>query len=136
MQIQMVKAHYERTLNLGDYNSAKISAEVWATLDEGEDAAAVFDTLWACAKDEVKEQVVPLVAKQTAKAAQLFAGLPVELQAEVIKQGAAQVEGRLAGAAGKLATVAANLSQMTIQALAEDVASGLDPRDGMPFGDK
>lgn len=89
MQITMVKAHYERTLNLGDYNSAKVSAELWAALDEGDDAAAAFNMLWTQAKAEVKEQVAPLVAKQSAKAAQLFAGLPVELQAEIIRQGAA-----------------------------------------------
>jgi hypothetical protein len=134
VNITTISVKYERTLNLGDYNSAKIGAEMWASLDEGEDAAAAFAALWAQAKGEVKAQAEPLFAKQSAKAQQLFAGLPVELQAEVIKQGAAQaIAGTSRPAQSGRAVPAAVLAA---RALAEDVDSGLDPRDGLPFGDK
>ena len=86
MNITTISVTYGRKFNLGDYNSANVETQVWATLDEGEDAAAAYDVLWAQAKGEVKEQAEPLFAKQSAKAAQLFAGLPVELQAEIVKQ--------------------------------------------------
>lgn len=89
MQITTISVTYGRKFNLGDYNSANVETQIWATLDESDDTAAAFDVLWAQAKGEVREQAEPLFAKQSARAAQLFAGLPVELQAEVIKQGAA-----------------------------------------------
>ena len=116
MNITTLKVEYTRTLNLGDYNSAKIGAEIWADLDEGEDAAAAFAALWIQAKGEVKAQAEPLFAKQSAKAQAIFAGLPVELQESIVKEGAKVIEAKAVSALGKLGQVAANLTQMVAEA--------------------
>lgn len=81
MNVKTVSVTYERKLNLGDYNSAAIGVTVWADLEEDEDPTTAVRACFDLAKAAVKEQALPLVAKQTARVQEFFAGKPVETAA-------------------------------------------------------
>ena len=91
MKVKTVSFTYERKFNLGDFNSAAIGCTVWADVDveAGESPEAAIAECAALAKATVKEQAAPLFAKQSARVKEIFAGLPVELQAEAIKHSGA-----------------------------------------------
>lgn len=80
MKIKTIAVHYERKINLGDYNSAAIGIDLWADLDEGEAAPEATAVLYAEAKAQVKAQLLPLVGKQEAQQREIFLGLPVAVQ--------------------------------------------------------
>jgi len=103
--VKTVSVTYGRKFNLGDYNSATVDCTIWADLDPEENLDAAMHDLWAMAKENVKSQAQPLLAKNGANAnvKEFFLGLPADLQ--------------------KVAD-------------AELVAAGIDPSDGLPFGDK
>jgi hypothetical protein len=61
--LKTVSVHYERKLNLGDYNSATIGVQYWADLEEDVDVDAALDAMWEHAKDQVKAQALPLVRR-------------------------------------------------------------------------
>lgn len=83
MKLKTVSVVYGRKFNLGDYNSAQIECTLWADLDEQEDEAVVMTALWEMAKNNVKAQALPLVAKNTASVEQIFMGLPVSVQKSI-----------------------------------------------------
>ena len=87
MRVKTVSVTYERKFNLGDFNSASVGCTIWADVDEGEAEQAVIEHCAATAKDTVRRQAAPLFAKQSARVREIFAGLPVELQAEAVKHG-------------------------------------------------
>lgn len=89
MRVKTVSVTYARKFNLGDYNSAEVGCTVWADVDEGEAEQAVIEHCAATAKETVRLQAAPLFAKQSARVKEIFAGLPVELQAEIIKHSGA-----------------------------------------------
>jgi|GEM_PF-1618021 len=89
MKVKTVSFTYERKFNLGDYNSAAIGCTVWADVDEGDAEQMVIEHCAATAKETVRLQAAPLFAKQSARVKEIFAGLPVELQAEAIKHSGA-----------------------------------------------
>lgn len=78
MRIKTIAADYERTFNLGDYNSAKIKASVWADLDvektldengqviekQAEDVREVYAAIFAEAKEQVRLQSLPVLRPQ------------------------------------------------------------------------
>lgn len=82
--IKTVSVTYERKANLGDYNSAAIGCTLWADLDE--EAVANLDgtmkDLWEMAKNNVKQQLVPIVREAkgngSTQVTELFLGLPVK----------------------------------------------------------
>lgn len=90
MKLKTIAVHYERKLNLGDYNSAAIGIDLWADLDEGEDATDATATLFAEAKAQVKAQLLPLVGKQEAQQREIFLGLPVAVQQAALAAAQAQ----------------------------------------------
>jgi hypothetical protein len=65
MRFEKVGVHYNRKFNLGNYESADISADMWASCEEGDDIGEVFDTLFAVAKETVKINVPPSYKKHT-----------------------------------------------------------------------
>lgn len=85
MNLKTVSVTYGRKFNLGDYNSATVDCTLWADLDEGEDEAAAMTALWEMAKNNVKAQALPLVARQTANIENIFMGLPLQVQ-QTIKE--------------------------------------------------
>ena len=89
MRVKTVSFTYERKFNLGNYDSAAIGCTVWADVDDGEAEQLVIEHCAVTAKEAVRLQAVPLFAKQSARVKEIFAGLPVELQAEAIKHSGA-----------------------------------------------
>ena len=79
MRITTVSVGYARTFNLGDYNSAKFEVAFSAELEEGEDATEAHAQLWALARDAMKAQSLPVVAKRNAEVEKIRASVP-ELQ--------------------------------------------------------
>lgn len=65
MRFEKGGVHYNRKFNLGNYESADISADMWASCEEGDDIGEVFDTLFAVAKEMVKNNVPPSYKKHT-----------------------------------------------------------------------
>ena len=82
MKIKTVSVHYERKINLGDYNSATVGINLWADVDaeENEHLDEIMDGLWTMAKENVKAQALPLVRKQNAEVKEIFMGLPKEIR--------------------------------------------------------
>jgi len=72
MRIEKVGVHYNRKFNLGNYESADISADIWASCDEGDDIGEVFDTLFEVAKETVKINVPPSYKKHTSNYTESF----------------------------------------------------------------
>src|SRR3712207_781247 len=83
MRVTSVAVTYGRKFNLGDFNSAHLEISLWAELEEGDTAEQVRDELWQRAKASVKEQALPLLRPQLARAYEAFAGLPAEVQEEI-----------------------------------------------------
>ena len=79
MQIKTVSVHYERKVNLGDFNSAAVGCDLWADVTEEDDLAACMSAMWDMAKANVKAQLLPLTTKNEAKLQEIFMGLPVEV---------------------------------------------------------
>lgn len=59
MRVKTVAVSYGRKLNLGNYETAEISASVWAEVEEGENESAAIEYLFEACKAEVKNQVPP-----------------------------------------------------------------------------
>ena len=78
--VHTVSVTYERKFNLGNYESANIGITIWANLEPDEDLSASMASLWQMAKDNVKAQALPLVARQQAEVEKIFLGLPTEVQ--------------------------------------------------------
>lgn len=80
MNIKTISVTYERKFNLGDYNSMTVGATAWADLEEGEDATHAYEELFSEVKETVKQQSLPVLKKQTADVAEVFAGVPVAVR--------------------------------------------------------
>ena len=79
MRVVTVSVGYTRTFNLGDYNSAKFEVAFSAELDEGEDPQQAHAALWALAREAMRAQSLPVVAKRNAEVEKIRASVP-ELQ--------------------------------------------------------
>ena len=79
VRVKTAAVHYERKFNLGDYNSVTIGIQLWADVDH-EQLDHAMGQLWAMAKENVKTQALPLVAKQQARVEEVFLGLPIQLR--------------------------------------------------------
>lgn len=88
MKVKTISATYGRKFNLDDWESMELSCTMWADLDEGEDPAQCEAQLFAMARDQVKAQALPVLAKREQRrrsvAKELIEGLPRQLQ-EVAK---------------------------------------------------
>ena len=65
MRFEKVGAEYRRKFNLGNYESAEIGTMIWVSCDEGDDIGEVYDTIFAVAKETVKNNVPPSYKKHT-----------------------------------------------------------------------
>ena len=79
MRVTSISVGYTRTFNLGDYNSAKFEVALSAELDDDEDPQEAHAELWAMARDAMKAQSLPVVAKRNAEIEKIRASVP-ELQ--------------------------------------------------------
>lgn len=80
MNLTSISVEYKRTFNLQDYNSITLAIRLNADLEAGEDEQACLALLWATAKEQVKQQAMPVlkpVAAQ-AEAARKFMGKPFD----------------------------------------------------------
>ena len=80
MRITSIGVTYIRKFDLGDWNSARIECNLWASLDDGDDEAVVAEGLWTMAKANVKAQALPLVQRGSADVEEIFLGLPVKVR--------------------------------------------------------
>ena len=87
VKVKTVSVTYGRKFNLGDFNSATVGCTIWADVTDDQDLNAAMHGLWSMAKSNVKEQAVPLLAKQTAKTETAFLGLPLELRQAITSNG-------------------------------------------------
>lgn len=78
--VKTISVTYERKQNLGEYSSANIGCTIWADVTDDEDLDAASHGLWEMAKNNVKENLMPLVSKTNAQSQQLYMGLPLELR--------------------------------------------------------
>lgn len=83
MRLKEVNVSYARTINLGDFNSAKIECSMSAEIDEGDDLDACMKACWEMAKSNVKAQALPLKGKQQLAVKEIFLGLPMEVQSQL-----------------------------------------------------
>ena len=83
MQLKTISVTYGRKLNLGDYNSAHTEISLWAELDEGDDEATAADALRGMARTQVMLEMARLNPALAAKVENVFAGLPVSVQAQI-----------------------------------------------------
>ena len=113
--VKTASVTYGRKFNLGDYNSATIDCTLWADVSDDQDLDAAMTALWAMAKENVRAQALPLVSKSKAQVEQVFMGLPLELRAVV---------------------AAVDSDDLDTDDRYDDLDYGIDPKDGMPFGDK
>ncbi len=83
-QVKTVSVTYGRKANLGDYNSANVECSIWADVKEDEDLNTAMRDLWSMAKENVRTQLIPLVAKNggSVKVEETFLGLPIHQEAK------------------------------------------------------
>jgi hypothetical protein len=120
--VKTVSVHYERKHNLGDYSSANIGCQLWADVSDDQDLDVAMAALWDMAKANVKAQLLPLTSKTKAQVEQVFMGLPLELQEIVCAKGAPVYDD--------------DGDDLDTDDRYDDLDYGIDPKDGMPFGDK
>lgn len=83
--IKTIAVTYGRKLNLGDYNSANVEVTLWADVQEGEDTNAAMHQLWDMATANVQAKAATVTRKLEAKFEEVFLGLPVEAQEEIVR---------------------------------------------------
>jgi len=83
MKVKEVTVTYGGKYNLGDYNSAHIEVTFGAELEEGDNHDEVAHALMADAQFEVRDRARELFQRRGAKVAEVFAGLPVEVQQQI-----------------------------------------------------
>lgn len=83
MKITEISVTFGGTLNLGDFNSAKLSVTFSALLDDGDDPDAARSLLMTMAQSAVREKAQELQRGRKARVDEIFAGLPVELQQQL-----------------------------------------------------
>lgn len=79
-QIDRVEVTYGGKLNLGNYQSAEISATIGATLDPGDDPDQVAVDLFTQARDMVIKRAAPLIADKAALVEGVFTSLPAHIR--------------------------------------------------------
>ena len=83
MKITEISVTFGGTLNLGDFNSAKLSVTFSALLDDGDTPDAARSLLMTMAQSAVREKAQELQRGRKARVDEIFAGLPVELQQQL-----------------------------------------------------
>ena len=78
MMIRHVTVTYNRTLNLGNGNYAKVGVELFGSTEEREDAVEGVRDLFLLAKAMTREQAMPMIRKFQEQMERLVATLPEE----------------------------------------------------------
>ena len=84
MKLKTITVTYGRKLNLGDYNSSHVEMSLWAELDEGDCEVAASEALRQMARNNVMSELARLQPKLEAKVQDIFMGLPVDVQKQVM----------------------------------------------------
>ena len=82
--VNKITFHYQRTINLGDYNNLRLSLMPTIQLDAEDDLDTVSKEVWAMCRASVSHAAAPIVAGYNVgdlhgiTEEELFLGLPVE----------------------------------------------------------
>lgn len=76
--VKTVSVSYGRTLNLGNFSSARLEETLWADVAEGVDLDEVQRFLWGMVKAQVREQAMPFLRKVREEFLEAIASLPEE----------------------------------------------------------
>jgi hypothetical protein len=82
-KITSINVEFSYSINLGNYESAKISQSLWAQVEEGEDPAVAEEILFETVKANIRREAT-IIKKASAKqrekvqTQEYFAGKPVE----------------------------------------------------------
>lgn len=83
MRVREITVTYGGKLNLGDYNSAHIELSATALVDDEELLETASRVLFDQVKTEVRRHVVELLKKRNTRIDDVFAGLPIDVRAEM-----------------------------------------------------
>lgn len=83
MQLKEVRATFGLTVNLGNYQSARLESEVTYLASEGESYEQVFAHALADVYVHVRAQAVALYAKRNQEVLEILNALPAEVQAQI-----------------------------------------------------
>ena len=84
MYIQKMTLGYTRTVNLGDYNSIKLSMMPTVTIEDGDDIDQVLRDVWAMCRANVEHAAGPIVTGYNVgelhglTTEELFLGIPID----------------------------------------------------------
>jgi hypothetical protein len=82
-KITSINVEFSYSINLGNYESAKISQSLWAQIEEGEDPAVAEEVLFEMVKANIRREA-SIIKKGSAKqrekvkVQEYFAGKPIE----------------------------------------------------------
>ena len=77
MRVTTVTVQYGRTVNLDNYESARLDCHLTAEVEDGENAEDVLDATWEIVKRSLKVRAMPLIEARNARAAQGLAAVQV-----------------------------------------------------------
>lgn len=83
MKLSSASVEYARVLNLGDFNSLRVTCTLGAEFDQTDDEAAVMAALWEMARENVRAQIARVTDRAAARAEEVFLGLPKEIRQEM-----------------------------------------------------
>lgn len=84
MRIKEISVTYGGKLNLGDYNSAHVEMTASAIITEDESPEAARAELLTFVQSGVQAKARELFARRGARVDEIFAGLPVSVQKQII----------------------------------------------------
>jgi hypothetical protein len=83
MKIKEVSATWGVKYNLGDYNSVGISITLTGEVEDGDTEDGAIDKMMMLAKTHVRQEIKEVLDKRKAAVQEMFAGLPVDVQAKM-----------------------------------------------------
>mgnify|MGYP003402662717 CR=1 FL=1 len=83
MKVTEIYVSYGATLNVGNYNSARMDLGLRVSLEEGDDADAVREQLIEKTRAAVRKEAQRLIDAGRKEVAAVLAGLPVEAQLQI-----------------------------------------------------
>lgn len=78
--LKTISVAYERRQNLGDFSSAHVGVTLWADVTDDQDLPAAMKGLREMARENVKDELLRVTAKNGARVESVFMGLPLELR--------------------------------------------------------
>jgi hypothetical protein len=84
MRVKTITVGFGSTINLGNYNSARLDVQYEVELDEGEDAESVTRQIHEQAREEVRRQALPIVRRNNLKLDEIVRHLPEDVQQQIL----------------------------------------------------